>query len=94
MKPIPLHHPGVPTDPEPPDRLVELAGAVRSESVVQSGITTTRDGQWALFITVAADATVPLADIEVQAAGYPVVYEAEPTEPPRAGPAYPRRRRT
>ncbi len=94
MKPIRLHHPGVPTEPEPPDRLVELAGAVRSESVVQSGVTTTQDGRWALYVTVPANATVPLADVEAQAAGYPVVYEAQPTEPPRAGPAYPRQRRT
>ncbi len=93
MKPIRLHRPGVPTEPEPPDRLVELAGTVRSPSVVQAGVTTTREGRWALYVTVPSDATVPLADVEAQAAGYPVVYEAEPPEPPRAGPAYPRRRR-
>lgn len=89
MRPIRTHHPGAPADPEPPRRLVELAEAVRDPLVRQSGLTTTADGRWALYVTVPGDAAVPIPAVERQAAGFPVVYEAEPDEPPRAGPAYP-----
>lgn len=89
MKASLIHSPGVPANPEPPERLVELAEAVRDPLVVQSGLTTTTDGRWALYVTVPADAVVPIPNVESQAAGYPVVYEAEPAEPPRAGPAKP-----
>jgi hypothetical protein len=91
MYPIRTHHPGVPPNPEPPERLIELADTVRDPLVIQSGVTTTADGRWALYVTVPADATVPIPSVERQAGGYPVVYEAEPDEPPRAGPAYPGR---
>jgi hypothetical protein len=90
MKPIRTHRPGTPSTPTPPDRLIELADAVQDALVVQSGLTTTADGRWALYVTVPANAAVPIPSVESQAGGYPVVYEAEPDEPPRAGPAYPR----
>jgi hypothetical protein len=89
MKPPKIHRPGVPSSPEPPERLVELADTVRDPLLRQSGITTTKDGKWALYVTVPRDASVPIAAIEQQAGEYPVVYEAEPDEPPIAGPAYP-----
>ena len=89
MKPVRLHRPGVPESSDPPDRLVELAGAVQDPLVVQSGVTTTGNGDWALYVTVRPDATVPIAGVERQAGGYPVVYEAQPAELPIAGPAYP-----
>jgi hypothetical protein len=92
MKPVRIHHPGAPKSAEPPDRLIELADTLQSPLVVQSGVTTTADGRWALYVTVPADTTVPIPGVETQASGYPVVYEAEPSEPPRAGPAYPRRK--
>lgn len=92
MKPVRTHCPGVPALPEPPARLIDLADAVRDPLVIQSGVTTTADGRWALYVTVPADAAVPIPGVESQAGGYPVVYEAEPDEPPRAGPAYPGRR--
>ena len=92
MKPVRIHRPGVPTTADPPDRLLAAADAVANPLVVQSGVTTTADGRWALYVTVPADATVPIADVEAQADGFPVVYEAEPAEPPRAGPAHPRRK--
>jgi hypothetical protein len=89
MKPVRIHRPGAPSDPEPPEKLVALAEAVRDPLVRQSGVTTTADGRWALYVAVPRDAAVPIASVERQASGYPVVYEAEPDEPPRAGPAYP-----
>ena len=92
MKPVRIHRPGPPSEPEPPDKLVKLAESIRDPLVVQSGVTTTSDGKWALYVTVPADANVPIATVENQASGFPVVYEAEPKEPPRAGPAFPTRR--
>ena len=91
MKPVRTHRPGVPPDPEPPERLVELAERISDPLVVRSGVTTTTDGRWALYVTVPRDATVPVDSVESQAGGFPVVYEAEPQEPPRAGPAFPGR---
>ncbi|HMO46432.1 MAG TPA: hypothetical protein PKB14_10410 [Rubrivivax sp.] len=92
MKPVQIHHPGPPVSAQPPDRLVGLAESVDDPVVSQCGITTTADGRWALYVTVAADAAVPIASVERCAAGFPVVYEAEPREPVRAGPAYPKRK--
>jgi|SRR5437588_11767676 len=89
MKPVRTHRPGAPSIPEPPHKLIELADTVRDPLVVQCGVTTTADGRWALYVTVPADAAVPIPNVERQADGYPVVYEAEPDEPPIAGPAYP-----
>lgn len=89
MKPVRIHHPGTPATPEPPDGLMRLADLVRNPLVIQSGVTTTADGRWALYVTVPADADVPIPGVEGLAGGYPVVYEAEPDEPPRAGPAFP-----
>jgi hypothetical protein len=83
----------MPATPEPPARLIEVADAVRDPLVAQSGVTTTADGRWALYVTVRPNVAVPIPDVERQAAGYPVVYEAAPDEPPIAGPAYPRRSR-
>ena len=80
--------------PEPPGRLVKLAETIQHPLVTQSGVTTTTDGQWALYVTVPKDATVPIEDVETHAEGFPVVYEAEPKEPPRAGPAFPADERT
>jgi len=51
-------------------------------SVRQAGLTTTADGRWALYVTVAGDTAVPIASVESQARGFPVVYDAEPDEPP------------
>jgi hypothetical protein len=91
MKPVRIHRPGAPSDPEPPDRLLKLADSIRDPRVVRSGVTTTTDGQWALYVTVPSDAIVPIDGVETHAGGFPVVYEAEPKEPPRAGPAFPGR---
>src|SRR5947209_14288336 len=89
MKPVRTHRPGAPSIPEPPHKLIELADTVRDPLVVQSGVTTTADGRWALYVTVPAHVAVPIPSVESQAGGYPVVYEVQPEEPPRAGPAYP-----
>jgi len=69
----------------------KLADTIKDPLVVQAGVTTTTDGKWALFVTVPRDASVPIRSVEDQAKGFPVIYEAEPDEPPIAGPAYPRK---
>lgn len=89
MKPLRRHRPGTPKEPDPPERLLKLTEAIADPAIVRSGVTTTSDGRWALYVTVPADVDVPVASVERQAEGFPVVYEAEPKEPPRAGPAYP-----
>ena len=92
MKPVRIHRPGVPATADPPDRLVALADGLADPQVSQCGITTTSDGRWALYVTVPADAAVPIASVEHRAEGFPVVYEAELSEPVRAGPVYPGRK--
>lgn len=84
-----VHCPGAPATPEPPEALLTLADSLSDPLVSQCGVTTTTDGRWALYVTVAADVSVPIATVERRAAGFPVVYEAEPAEPVRAGPAPP-----
>ncbi len=64
MKPVRTHRPGEPSDPEPPEKLVALAEAVRDPLVRQSGVTTTADGRWALYVTVPGDAAVPIPGVE------------------------------
>jgi hypothetical protein len=89
MRPVAIHVPGEPTEPEPPEHLLELSGRLHHPLVMQCGITTTRQGHWALYVTVPCDTSVPIDEIESQAAGFPVVYEAEPATPPKAWPARP-----
>ena len=89
MKPVRVHHPGEPSDPDPPEKLIELSEKIQDPIIRQSGVTTTAKGCWALYVTVPRETEVPVADIEKQADGFPVVYEAEPEEPPYAGPADP-----
>ena len=52
MKPVRTHQPGTPSDPEPPEKLLTLSESVRDPLVRQSGVTTTADGRWALYVTV------------------------------------------
>ena len=68
---------------------MHVADRIRDPLVTQSGNTTTSDGRWAVYVTVPGDTNVPVASVEQQADGFPVVYEAEAEEPPVAGPAYP-----
>ena len=89
MKPVRTHVPGSPATDNPPEPLVVLANQLTDPLVTQCGITTTTDGHWALYVTVPADASVPIASVERRAAGFPVVYEVEPDTPVRAGPARP-----
>lgn len=93
MRPVRVHRPGPPADPDPPGRLLEIADRLEDPLISQAGVTTTEDGRWALYVTVPEDATVPIPHVEAQAEAFPVVYEAAAKEPPRAGPAFPARER-
>lgn len=93
MNPVLIHRPAPPAEPEPPDRLLQLSEHISHPLVAQSGITTTANGDWAVYVTVPANVSVPVAEIESQAQGFPVVYEAEPESLPIARPALLRKRR-
>lgn len=93
MKPVKTHQPGKAAALEPPSSLLEIADSLSDPVVKSSGVTTTADGRWALYVTVPPTTDVPIASVESHAQGFPVVYEAQPSEPPRAGPAYPGRKR-
>lgn len=88
MKPVRIHCPGLPSDPQPPVRLIQLADSIQDPLIQQAGITTA-DGRKAVYVTVSANTPVPIASVQGQAGGFPVVDEADPDEPPRAGPAFP-----
>ena len=83
MLPPVQHIPGTPQSPEPPEELLEIADRITHPFVRRTGISTTADGRWALFVTVPKATEVPLPDLEAQAHPFPVVYEAEPDEPLR-----------
>lgn len=91
MKPPIQHQPGEPVTDDPPDALIEVLDRLHDPSLVQAGVTTTPDGRWALFVSVPRDADVPLAGIERQSAGFPVVYQAAPAGWAIARPAFPGR---
>ncbi len=85
------HVPGRPTSADPPQRLVEIASAVVHPDVTRTGLTTTKAGEWALFVRLRRGARTPVPEIAALAAGYPIVYEDEPADYPVARPAYPDR---
>lgn len=82
-KPTKTHLPGAPNSPEPPAALVALAENVEHPLIRRAGITCTKDGDWALFVSVPKFVTVPIEAIERICAPFPVIYEIEPDEPLR-----------
>lgn len=87
MKPK-VHIPGRPSTPEP-QNLAEVAANLKHRDVLNSGITTTQKGDWALLVTVKKNASLPIAAVEKGAEGFPVIYEHESGRIPVARPAYP-----
>ena len=83
-----FHIPGRPTTPEP-KKLVRLAASVSHPDVVNSGITTTTKGDWALLLTVRKNAAIPIKMLEKKASGFPVVYQEDSGRMLVARPAYP-----
>lgn len=82
MRPVLVHRPGQPSSPTPPERLAAIVDHFRPQPpVVRWGLTVTRDGRWALLVSVPAKTNVPLAAVESASGGFPVVYEVEPDQP-------------
>jgi predicted amidohydrolase YtcJ len=84
------HVPGLPKEPTPPADLQEAAQTIAHDSVAQVGLTTTREGDWALLVRVKPDAAYPIPEIESQVSGHPVIYQQVPATLPIARPAFPR----
>jgi hypothetical protein len=91
MYPKQGHRPGKPRTPNPPAELDaviagldELLKQGRMKTVRRVGMTTTEDGQWAVFVTVPSTTQVPLAEVEASTHGFPIVYDTEPDKPIRA----------
>ena len=79
-----------PRSPTPPRALERLKARVLGRPGIERvGLTTTADGTWALKVWLREGALAPLAEAEAARAGYPVVYDRVPAEPPVARPAYP-----
>ena len=83
------HHPGTPANEEPPQALLDLLDCLQEPLAVQTGLTTTKDGRWALHVVVAKGTEVPLRGVERSANGLPVVYQSALEGMPIARPAFP-----
>jgi len=83
------HDPAPPATPEPPQQLADLVRSLRHPGVAATGLTTTNDGEWALYVRTRRGVEHPMADVEAAAAGFPVIYETEQDHRPVARPAYP-----
>jgi hypothetical protein len=84
-----LHTPAPPYTPEPPSRLVAIAGSLSHPAITRVGLTTTSEGTWALMVRTRAGTLLPLPEVEAVREDFPVIYQDEPEEPPLARPAYP-----
>lgn len=80
MKPKARHIPGQPDGPCPSE-LERIADSLHHPQIARCGITCTEDGDWALYLGVAGETSVPIADIEEL--GFSTVYVVEPDEPTR-----------
>jgi hypothetical protein len=74
-----------PKSTKPPQGLVELSKTFRHGDVIQTGVTTTDEGEWALLVRVRQGVATPLANVT---ASFPIVWQTERSTPV-ARPAYP-----
>lgn len=84
-----FHIPGMPQDMTPPAELERAADTPAPEGVVQLGLTTTTDGEWALLARISSHVHAPVDAVERLAHGHPVIYETASGILPVARPAYP-----
>jgi hypothetical protein len=84
-----LHIPGPPREPEPPAKLLEAQKALSGARVSRVGLTTTRDGDWALMVRVPRGTQCPVPEVEAAKRGFPVIYQYDGEHSPIARPAYP-----
>jgi hypothetical protein len=90
-KPDEVHTPGPPKDAEPPAALRAVQKKVSAAGVSRVGLTTTREGDWALIVRIPRGSQWPLPEVEAASGGFPVIYQYEPENLPVARPAYPDR---
>jgi hypothetical protein len=83
-----IHIPGLPKTPEPSD-LSDIAASIEHPDVNKAGITTTKNGDWALLLFTKKGTNVPIRDIEEKVQSYPIIYQEDSDELPVARPAYP-----
>jgi hypothetical protein len=84
------HQPAPPREAEPPAALKELSERLSNSKVARAGLTTTSEGDWALLVYVYDPNDAPIAEIEAEARGAPVIYLTA-GKTPSARPAFPRR---
>jgi hypothetical protein len=90
-KPDEVHIPGPPKEPDPPAALRKAQKALSDVRVSRVGLTTTREGDWALIVRIPRGGEWPLPEVEAASGGFPVIYQYEPENLPVARPAYPDR---
>jgi hypothetical protein len=79
MHPVKEHRPGRPKSKQPPGELEAIIDRLRTDVPdLQSGMTTTADGRWGIWVGVPAKTAVPIQSVETAARGFPVVYEEVP----------------
>lgn len=83
-----FHVPGRPKSPEPPE-LVKLAASITHPQVRNLGITTTKDGMWALLANLKSSVETPIKTLEKESLGFPVIYVVDTDQIPVARPAFP-----
>jgi hypothetical protein len=62
---------------------------LRHPEVVNVGLTTTNEGNWAMMVRVRPGTRIPIPEIGFRRRGFPVVYQEMSGNLPVARPAYP-----
>jgi hypothetical protein len=83
------HTPSAPRSPVPPPKLVKMVRDLKHPQIMNVGLTTTSQGEWAAMIRVKPGTATPLARIGLHHRGFPVVYQEGSATPPVARPAFP-----
>ena len=84
-----LHRPLPPRSATPPNDLVEIVRGLHHPDIMNVGLTTTNEGEWAAMVRVRPGTRVPLPEIGSRHRGFPVIYQQGSEIPPVARPAYP-----
>ena len=83
-----FHIPGRPRTPKP-SILSEIIASLQHPDVLRTGITTNKEGDWAILVVVKKDSPIPIKEIEVKSMQFPVIYQEDSGSMPIARPAYP-----
>ena len=83
-----FHIPGRPRTPKP-SSLPNIAASIQHPDIVRTGITTTKEGDWAILVVVKNGTHIPIKEIEAESQQFPVIYQEDTGSLPIARPAYP-----